>query len=162
MKKSILFSILTVLIFTSCKKNLPDVGGTNAEKVANEWWVRLYNPDGSLAYPADYYGHIATYNTAANDNNFWIDDQGNIWDFKVKATADLSNLTFKADHVKSVVPNYDITVNVTDGKIIPNAGKSKTGVVTDSIYMKVEFEDDPGKIYTISGHARTRFAEDDY
>lgn len=164
MKKIYLFGItLTVLAFSSCQKK-PDVGGTAAEKMANEWWVQLYKPDGSLAYPPDYYGKIATYNTAANiGNELWLDDLGgNIWDFKVKVNADPANLTFNATQAESVVDQYNIKIDVTDGKIIPNGGHSKTGVITDSIYMKIEFEDDPGTLYSIRGHARTRFAEDDY
>lgn len=109
------------------------------------------------------FGHIATYNTSANTSNqLWIDDQAEIWDFKVKVTADPNNLTFSANQAVSAIDGYNIKINVTDGKIIENGGHSKTGVLTDSIYMKIEFEDDPGTIYSIRGHARTRFAEDDY
>jgi hypothetical protein len=162
MKKISIFSILiTVLAFSSCQKK-PDVGGTTAQKMSNEWWVQLFDPSGALVYPSSYYGHIATYNAASNDNQIWVDDQGEIWDFKVKATADVNKLTFSANQAVSVIDQYNIKVNITDGKIIENGGHSKTGVLTDSIYMKIEFEDDPGTIYTIRGHARTKFAEDDY
>jgi hypothetical protein len=162
MKRISIFSILiTALVFSSCQKK-PDIEGTATQKMANEWWVQLFDPSGALVYPSTYYGHIATYNTSANAGEIWVDDQGEIWDFKVKATANLSGLTFSANQVKSVVPGYDIKVTITDGKIIENGGHSKTGVLTDSIYMKVEFEDDPGTVYSIRGHARTRFSEDDY
>jgi len=159
----LLSTAIIILAFSSCQKK-PDVGGTAAEKMANEWWVQLYAPDGSLYYPADYYGKIATYNTAANTGNeLWLDDsEGNIWDFKIKVNADPNNLTFSATQAESVVDQYNIKIDVTDGKIIPNGGHSKTGVITDSIYMKIEFEDDPGTVYSIRGHARTKFAEDDY
>jgi len=149
---------LTVILVTSCQKK-PDVGGTATEKMANEWWVQLYDDSG----PVTDFGHIATYNSASNTSNeLWLDDQAEIWDFKVKVNADPANLTFSAKDAVSVVENYNIKVNITDGKIFANGGHSKNGVVTDSIYMKVEFEDDPGTIYSIRGHARTRFAEDDY
>ena len=152
---------IALISFSSCSKK-PDVGGTAAEKMANEWWAEL-KLDGDNAYGPGVFAKIATYNTSANTNEIWVDDdiQG-LWDFKVKATADFNNLTFSANQAVSVVPGYEIVVNITDGKIFPNMGHSKTGNVTDSIYMKVEFEDDPGTIYTIEGHARTRFAEDDY
>jgi hypothetical protein len=148
-----------MIAVSSCSKK-PDVGGTAAEKLANEWYVDVYE-GASLALS---HAHIYTYNTSANTNEIFVDDDGHIWDFKVKATADLAALTFKADNVKSSVPGYDIKVNITDGKVIPNAGHSKTGNVTDSIFMKISFEDDPvpGTVYEIRGHARTRFAEDDY
>jgi hypothetical protein len=159
MKNISLIIIVTVFLFSSCSKNLPVVDGTAAQKMANEWWVRLY--DGGTAVTD--FGHIATYNTSDNNNTqIWVDDQGEIWDFKVKANADLNNLSFSASQAVSVIDNYNIKVTITDGKIIENVGKSKTGVTTDSIYMKVQFEDDPGTTYEIKGHARTRFAEDDY
>lgn len=159
---SIIAITITIIVFSACQKK-PDVGGTSTQKLANEWWVQLFDPGGALVYPTTYYGHIATYNTSGDTGNqLWVDDQGEIWDFKVKANANPSNLTFDVKNAVSVIDNYHIKVTITDGKIIENGGKSKTGVLTDSIYMKVEFEDDPGTIYTIRGHARTRFAEDDY
>lgn len=153
-----LSAAVTILAFSSCQKK-PDAGGTATQKLANEWWVKLYD-DGGTALTD--FGHIATYNAAANTNEIWVDDQGEIWDFKVKATANVSNLTFSANQAVSVIDQYNIKVNITEGKIIENGGHSKNGVLTDSIYMKIEFEDDPGSIYSIRGHARTRFAEDDY
>jgi len=162
MKKFFLIIGVVLIAFTSCEKDKPDTGGTNMEAFANEWWVQLYDPAGALVYPDTYHGHIATYNTAANNNEFWIDDQAEIWDFKVKAQGNLSDMSFNALQAQSVVEGYEIIVNITNGKILRDAGRSRTGVVTDSIYMDIEFEDDPGVVYSIRGHARTRFAEDDY
>jgi hypothetical protein len=161
MKRIFLFIAIAAIGFSSCSKK-PDVGGTDLQKMANEWWVQLYDPSGALVYPASYHGHIATYNSASSNDSLWIDDQAEIWDFKVKAKADINSLTFSTNKFVSVIDNYNIWVNITEGKILENAGKSKTGVVTDSIYMKIEFEDDPGTVYTLRGHARTRFSEDDY
>jgi hypothetical protein len=53
-------------------------------------------------------------------------------------------------------------MDVLEGKIIADAGHSKTGVVTDSIYIKAVFSDDPGTEYEMAGHRRTGFVEDDY
>lgn len=160
MKSILVFIGIALIIFSSCSKK-PDIGGTVAEKMANEWWAEL-KLDGDNAYGPGAFGKISTYNTSANTNEIWVHDPNQLWNFKVKATADFNALTFSADQAVSVVRNYGIKVNITDGKIFPNMGHSKTGNITDSIYMKVEFEDDPGTIYTIEGHARTRFAEDDY
>ena len=167
MKNSILCLLFSIIAFVSCKKELPEIGGTAAEKLSGEWWVRLYGPDGSTVYPEGYRGHLYTYNTAANGGEIWIDDYSDplgqiLWDFKIKAQADLNSLTFKASDAMSVVPSYPIKVTVADGKVLPLGGKSKSGVVVDSIFMHVEFSDDPGTIYTISGHQRSGFLEDEY
>jgi hypothetical protein len=160
MKKIILILITALLIFSSCQK-VQDPGATAAVKIANEWWAEL-KFDGSNVYGPGAFAKIATYNTAVNTNEIWVDDFHGLWDFKVKATADFNNLTFSANPGVSVIPGYEIQVNITDGKVFEGLGHSKAGNVTDSIYMKIEFEDDPGTIYTIEGHARTRFVEDEY
>lgn len=161
MKKIIGITIIALVGFSSCSKK-KDIGGTAMENMANEWWAEL-KLDGENVYGPGVFGKIATYNTAANTSNeIWVDDVDALYDFKVKATADPNALTFSATQAVSIIDGYEIWVTITDGKILPGAGHSKTGNVTDSIYMKVEFEDDPGTIYTIEGHARTRFAEDDY
>jgi len=179
MKRIFVIIGIVAIGLSSCDKERPDTGGTNAQKMANEWWVQLYDPSGALVYPASYHGHMATYNSASNDNTIWIDDfphisgtnwTGDIWAFKFKAVADLNSMTFAANQsasdlvgrVGSTPVEYKLKVNVTEGKILEDAGKSRTGVVTDSIYMKIEFSDDPATIYSIRGHARTRFSEDDY
>ena len=160
MKKIFLLSGVAVILFSSCKKNLPEVGKTAAEKMANEWWVTLDDTTGTKDILAIGHFKIATYNSSANDDSIWIDDFQNGWQVKFKAKADYSNLTFATSNAANEY--YPITVNVTDGKILLNAAHSKSGNVVDSIHMKIEFSDDPGTIYEMNGGARTRFAEDDY
>jgi hypothetical protein len=160
MKKIILLLITVAGIFSlnSCQKT-KDAGATSAVKVANEWWVTL-----DLGGTQDVFGighfKMATYNTSANDNNIWIDDYENGWDVKFKSLVDYKTLTFSATNSQNEY--YNITVNQTDGKILPKAGHSKSGNTADSIHMKVEFSDDPGNVYEMNGVERTRFPEDDY
>ena len=91
MKKIFLLSGAVVFLLCSCKKNLPEVGKTAAEKMANEWWVTL---DQGGTQDALGIGHfkIATYNSSANDDSIWIDDFQNGWQVKFKAKADYSKL----------------------------------------------------------------------
>ena len=145
-----------ILALNSCQKT-KDPGATAAVKVANEWWVTLtFNGDDIGT------GHfkMATYNTAANDNTIWIDDYESGWDVKFKTPVDYTNLTFSTTAAQNEY--YNITVNLTDGKILPKAGHSRAGNIVDSIHMKLEFSDDPGSIYEMNGVERTRFVEDDY
>ena len=150
--------ILMMVCFASCKKD-PVVGGTAAEKMANEWWVTLDQGGTKDVFNIGHF-KIATYNTSANDDSIWIDDFQNGWQVKFKARADYTNLTFATANAANQY--YPITVNLTEGKILLNAGHSKAGNVVDSIHMQLEFSDDPGTIYEMNGGARTRFAEDDY
>ena len=66
------------------------------------------------------------------------------------------------DSLNNLIEGYDIKILVKEGKVIKDGGRSKTGVKTDSIYMVVEFSDDLGTDYEISGHMRTGFVEDEY
>ena len=159
MKNIILFSGFAIVLLASCGKNLPDVEGTSAQKIANEWWVTL-----DQGGQADVFGighfKIATYNTSANDDSIWVDDLGNGWDVKFRAKADFNNLTFGASN--SVNLYSPTTVNLNDGKVLLEMGHTRSGNVADSIHMKLEFSDDPGVVYEMNGVARTRFSEDDY
>ena len=158
MRKKLLGMLIIVTIFSlSCKKDVHP-GETAAVKAAHGWWV-TFTLGGSDVYGLGTF-FINTYNTSANDDSLWVDDLGHSWQFKVKTKIDYSNLTFSTNNA----PNeyYNITVNLTEGKILPLAGKSKSGNVTDSIYFKANFSDDPSNTYVISGTARTSFIEDDY
>jgi hypothetical protein len=168
--KSIAFiaiGICIVFISACDKKNLPDKGATYAEQVSNEWWVTA-TPQGGKT--SDVF-KIATYNTSMNLDSIFIDD-ANYWSFKCKAKVDLANKTFSTGSIESMydlkVPGsspaqyYRPTVTISNGKILPKAAKSLSGNTTDSIYMELEFSDDPGTKYIYAGHARTRFSEDEY
>jgi hypothetical protein len=162
-KKIILFAIVLFTI-VSCEKTF-DPGATNAKKVSNEWWVNYY-VDGVDQYKTV---KLVTYNTAANNDSIWVDDYGTFWDYKVRLKADLTNLTFAVAEGQNV--SYDSKVTITDGKIMPKAAKSPTGLVTDSIYFKVAFDDETdaqgnptpyATTFEVKGYARTGWAEDDH
>jgi hypothetical protein len=161
LKKSLTIITLAVILLSSnsCNKELPEIGGTSAQSLANEWWVGIYQGTTNL-YGAGHLYKLITSNTAANTNQIWVDDQHHLWDFKVKAQADFNALTFSA--AKAQNEYYNITVDITNGKVIKGAGRSKSGNVTDSIYMDVKFSDDPTNTYQIKGHSRTSFIEDEY
>jgi hypothetical protein len=166
MKKIIVIASLGMLVVTSCQKT-KDAGATSAVKVANEWWVTL-----DSVGIADYYGlghqRILTYNTSANDNNIWVDDNKLTYGFKIQAAVDYTSLTFTSaplaenEYFVPGSPAFPETVHLTEGKIFPAMGHSRSGNVVDSLHMKLEFSDSPGFIYEINGVARSRFPEDDY
>jgi hypothetical protein len=166
----ILFALFisVMLLVVSCTKKQPDfastqIGNTATVKMNNGWWINvsIQGQAGNLLPTPVFF---ATYNTASNSpDSLWIDDLGNFWDFKVVATANYPALTFAANQVLNNY--YADTVNITNGKILPKAGHSRAGNVTDSLYMEVTFSDDVpayGNTYIIAGTARTGFDEDDY
>jgi Lipid-binding putative hydrolase len=157
--RKILFGIfILVMIFSiSCKKDVKP-GNTAAVNAANGWWV-TFTLGGQDVYGLGTF-FLSTYNTSANDDSIWVDDLGHSWTFKCKAKVDYNNLTFSTTNAQNQY--YNITVNLAEGKILPKAGKSRSGNTTDSIYFKATFSDDPTNTYVISGTARTGFIEDDY
>ena len=162
MKKLALILIVAVTALTACEKEKPEVGGTGAEKVANEWWVQFTSEGAPVK---NGFFKIATYNTSSSQDSIWVDDLKHSYGFKSKAKVDYNNLTFAAANVQNTYYSATYpatTVSIANGKVIPGAGHSKTGNVTDSIYLEVEFSHKPGVKYVLSGHARTQFAEDEY
>lgn len=163
MKKVLYFAaLLFAITLTSCEKE--DMGGTATESLAGQWYVQgNVVEDGQVI--VDPYGIgrfiILTYNTSANNaNEIWIDDIENFWNFKVKATADANGLTFSASSAQNQRGD-DITVNVTNGKIIKNGGTQNNGSPADYITMDIEYSDDPGTIYRLEGVRYSGLAEND-
>lgn len=132
-------------------------------QLAGEWYV-TYKVGGVDIYGLGYNTLLTATTAAADGKELLIDDQGHFWTFKVKSPMNVDAQTFGNgnDSLINLIEGYEIGVWVRSGKVITNGGKSKTGVEVDSIYMEVEFADDPGTIYEISGHGRTGFEEDDF
>ena len=153
----IIIVFAAISLIAGCKEK-PDIGYTSTYKMSGDWYIEL-RVDGT---PVDAFTKVSTYNTSdPNSGQIWFDDL-EYWPFKGKLDVDYATLTFKP--VAAVADEYDdhITARIVEGKILPNASHSKTGSVVDSIFLKVEFSDDPGTEYEFSGHKRTGFFEDDY
>ncbi|MEQ9261668.1 MAG: lipid-binding protein [Owenweeksia sp.] len=145
----------------ACEKEYESENLANFE-MSGQWYVQTYlgTPDtGAVALG---YVELITSNTAAtNGNELLIDDKGNIWPFKVKCPSTPGSLTFGGTNLLNI-SDSTVTVAIRNGMILPNQGKSTSGIVVDSIYMEAEFSDDPGTIYTMAGHYRTGFEEDEH
>ncbi len=156
----VLVAMLVLTSFVACDEvGDTDPGGTSTEAMAGDWYVQTL-VNGTVV--ADY-ALISTYNTSANDGkDMWIDDHGNVWDFKVKSPVTLSSLSFAGSNLASSVDGYDINVNITEGKITQKGATTTGGHTVDGISFKAEFSDDPGTIYEIKGYRRTGFIEDEH
>lgn len=150
MKKAIfLMMICAGFALTSCEKE--EIGGTATENIAGDWYVTCDAVDENgdvvpgLEDPLDLGRfHILTYNTAANtDDQLYVDDLGEFWEFKVKTTSDAKNMTFATNGAVANEAYEDCDVTITGGKILPKAGRQNNGSPADSIVFYVSFSDDP-------------------
>ncbi|MGQ8338852.1 lipid-binding protein [Sunxiuqinia sp. A32] len=164
MKNYFIYLILAVALLASCdKKEDYEQINSNAMEAAGEWWVDYNDGTGGSGYYK-----LHTYNTASDlGDTIWIDDVDEFWVYKVKCPVNIEDLTFSGTGLTSVAlwdgEPYDITVNITNGKIIKNAVTNlASGVTADSIYFEIEFEDDPGTIYQAAGFRKTGFVEDEH
>ena len=156
----LLFLLAIVLFVSGCTKK-PDIENTSTYKMAGEFWVQSFK-NGTLNSD---FKKIMTYNTSdPNSGQIWVDDiKHTPVPFKGKFDVDYANLAFTA---KTGIPNEYAagkTINVIEGKVIPNGGHSKTGVVVDSFYLKATFSNDASNsTWEFKGHGRTAFFEDEY
>lgn len=148
--KLLTFAVLAIVLMSSCESNY-DKTYDWAYPIAGDWAVNAYVDGESVAGPFE----IKSY-TSSKQDSIWFDDyattssNGHFWSMKFKVAADISTKTFSAIKSINAIPNYDIDIKVSEGKIVGN----------DSIYFKIEFGDDPGTIYEISGHRANKY--DDY
>lgn len=155
-----IFFVLTLSLFVSCDEGgEPDAGGTNVQDIAGDWWAIALWDDGTPAYGGDFV-QFSTYNTAANDNTFWLDDHDNWLELKAKVTLNADRLTFQSE------PNTpelytDETVTITNGRITRGTYTTHSNTKVDQIFFDAEFSWDPGTIYSYEGHWRTGFLEDE-
>lgn len=179
MKNKILIALVAILIIgtTGCTKlyemnqpEEPEVEYSAIWPLSGEWWV-VYRFDDGNGNIDDWYSvgytPLFTYNTADEDTDkMWISDGGNFWWYTIKSNCNVDGLSFTGTDLVSTYDTgdgiYDIKCNITNGKVIEDGGKSTSGIVTDSIYFEIEFEDDPGTIYQCSGVRRTGFLEDEH
>lgn len=158
--KILIAGIVPALVLSACTKT-PDVENTVAVKMAGEWFVEYFE-DADPSTPITHHSKLLTYNTAdPSSGQIWVDDH-DVWPFKAKMNVDYTNLSFGAMDNTANTAISGKTIKVYDGKVIPNGGHSKTGNQVDSIYLRLEFSDDPGNIYQVRGHFRTGFFEDEY
>jgi len=129
--------------------------------MSGEWFVQYFDDADPTAPLVANHSDLLTYNTSDNATQVWVEDH--LWPFKAKFNVNYSALTFTALDQTENMEDPGTMLRVIEGKVIQNAGRSKSGNTVDSIYLKVEFlDDDPGVIYQIRGHMRTGFFEDEY
>ncbi|MFT6866414.1 MAG: hypothetical protein ACJA08_001245 [Cyclobacteriaceae bacterium] len=171
MKKNILILMVSLaFIVIACETEEIDPGAAANNQLSGEWFVHY---DHSV-FGADPFGvgytRILTATTASESaTDFIVTDEANFWDYRVKAKMDLSSKKFgSSDTLVSFVDDYDIKVLIRNGAIYEDAVTTVAGVLTDSIYFEIWFEDLDGATgivsdtLVVSGYRRTGFTEDEH
>ncbi len=158
--KYIAIAAAGAFILNACSTK-PDVEFTTTVKMSGEWCVEYYDEADPGVVVHDY-DKLLTYNTSdPGSGQVWVQESA-YWPFKAKFNVDYPSLSFT--QVTST-PNLAIanqSIKVYEGKVLTGAAHSRSGNVVDSIFLRVEFSDDPGVIYQVRGHQRTGFFEDEY
>ena len=150
------FNFVLVTSFVACEKieSVPDDTDILISEVTGKWVVDIVrdgDPQGTNT--------ISTYNTGANGNNLmWLDDLEHSWGLKAKVSLNLQALTFSGSDLDELY--YDVTVDITEGKIIKGGATTPSGDVVDSIFFKAEFSDISGEIWEYSGYKSTAKVDD--
>lgn len=152
--------LVSGILVSACYKK-PDVANTATVDMSGEWWVDYYleeAPTESLTG----YGALLTYNTSDNSTSqIWIEDH--VGGYKSKVAVDYASMTFPETASTENLESPGTNMRILEGKVLKDAGRSTSGVVVDSIYLKIEFVDDePGVIYQVRGHMKTGFFEDEH
>jgi hypothetical protein len=146
----LLFVITAVLAMASCEPEY-EKEYSWAYPVSGDWTVKAYVDGQEIYGPFE----IKTYNSSLGQDSIWIDDyattgsNGNFWSFKIKAAVNMTSKTFSSTGSTSIISGYPVVVKVTDGIVVNN----------DSISVGLEFDDDPGTVYTLAGHRTTSYEE---
>ncbi|MCZ4696287.1 hypothetical protein DWB61_16615 [Ancylomarina euxinus] len=134
------------------------------EMLAGEWYV-TYTTTAGVVRAVN--SKISTFNTATdNGTQMWIDDEENYWGLKSVLDCNTENNTFSATGAAELY--YGITVDVVNGKVLPGAGTTAAGNVTDSIYFEITYNEVDGDgnpdpvTRIVAGVRRTGFLEDEH
>lgn len=168
----ILVIVLLSMTFSACNKEEYKAPVSNVVEMSGRWWIQLwYDADGDGILNQDEDALLADYPdmgydfTTSNDalnskDSVWIVDP-NGWPFQSKVAVDIASKTFKAGTFNNIDADGE-SVTVGEGKVLKLGGLSLSGKKVDSIYLKLEFSDDPGETYFYSGIKYTGHSEDDF
>lgn len=162
--KNFIYLILALVGVTaaSCKKDHPGVEVSPVYPLSGEYYVHVYNADGSAARPT--YTTLTVYNTTDNVNNMvWMKMLTSTVPYALlgKVGCDVNAKTISGTGTNvAFTPNKGF--NVLEGKVMLDATILKgSKLPADSIYVKYTTDTD-GKTYILSGHRRSQYEEDQY
>ncbi len=171
MKSNILIVLAALaFIMSSCATEDIDPGAAANNELSGEWFIHYdHNVFGPDPFQVGYTRILTSTTASQSVAELIVTDEDNFWSYRVKASMDIPSKTFGGpDTLISYVDGYDIKVLVRNGRIFEDAVTTAAGVVTDSIYFEVWFEDlvnatgIASDTLFVSGYRRTGFTEDEH
>ncbi len=171
-----LLYFVLVLLAMSCKKDTYEAPKSATVAMSGRWLNELVydsNKDGifnetdgdELIYAYEEHHSLVTSNTAANTADSLLVDfpDGDLY-FKIKTPINLSGLEFKPATILNINSDFSSgeTITIISGKILKGAGHTKSGLATDSIFIKFVSSTDSESNYIITGHRDSGQDEDQY
>ena len=158
------------LTFSSCE-TLPDAEVEHGPlwPLSGEWLTHVYNANGTAvgattSNPLGTLFAMRTYNTSDNSSTqAWL-RLGSTQAYALlgKVNCDISQKTFSGNGITNAAKAAGNTFTLVEAKVLVEASLTHSGNMTDSIYIQYTTTADPGKTYTVRGHRRTGWAEDEY
>lgn len=177
-RNNILILLLLAVLAVSCNKEPYEAPKSKTQAMAGRWYVELYAdpaltgvPDpNDLIFAYSDFGHygFVTSNTSNDDADSVLIDfpKFNGLVFRAIVPVDINALTFKpAPTQLNIEKSYlgsGETVNIVEGKILKGAATMPSGRKADSIYLALEFSDDLGNRYILTGHRDSGQPEDQH
>lgn len=167
----LLFLAAASVVIVSCSKDEGIAETLTTTTLAKEWFVKVQGPTGTSNYSlfsTRTLTLVSVVDTFGNQQGRLLKDTITLDDhnqfsptLRAHVKIDVASRTFGAGQYKNWNNPAD-SVILKEGKILKDAGRSKSGAVVDSIYIKYAFKSDPSIDYLMKGHARTGLIADEY
>lgn len=172
MKRSLLIVVAALAVtIVACTKDNGTTEIVNTTTLSKHWFVRVQGPSSTSNYTlfstrslnivevVDTFGtqqsRLLTDTMTLDDHNFLNPT------LRANVRIDAPSRTFGAGQYKNWNNTSDSLI-VKEGKMIKSGGRSRSGNVVDSIYIRYAFKSAPTVEYQLKGHERTGLLADEY
>lgn len=158
--RTLIITGLFLLGAAACRKEQPAVEYSPIFPMSGEWHTHIYNADGGRVGDLSI---LRTYNTSDNvpDAAWFRLITSSRPTILAKIKVNVANRTFVAGDYQDTQADPAVNFSIIEGKVLLNASKQPSDVMADSIYIKYKTGAE-GDIYTVKGHRRTAWPEDEY
>jgi len=171
--KRFLLAFLTIasVVIISCSKDEGLTDTPTTTTLAKHWFVRVQGPAGTSNYSlfsTRTLTIVSVVDTFGNQqgrllaDTIVLDDHNQFSPtLRANVRQDVASRTFGAGTYKNW-NNIADSVVLKEGRMFKSGGRSKSGNVVDSIYIRYAFKSDPSIDYLLKGHERSGLVADEY